>query len=526
MQAQHNIQIVPLPAHLQAMEGSFTVDVNTRLVFDDTNTDLRETAEYFSAQINRLSGLNLLKQTGSKQIKLLIGDTLSSSAEGYTLRVTPQRIEIGAAAGTGIFYGLQSLLQTLPAIRTNAPLNIPAMEITDEPRFPWRGFMLDVSRHFFSVETIREMIDLMARFKMNRFHWHLTDDQGWRIEIKAYPKLTGVGAWRQEKEGAQFYEKDTAYLAGKPTYTYGGYYTQEQIKDIVDYARVRGVQIVPEIEMPGHAGAALAAYPQYSCGKTPQEVPNIQASGNFDGFHSNYCPGNPATFTFLENILDEVIGLFPGEYIHIGGDEVDKSEWKQCAACQALMKKEGLKNEEQLQSHFIRRIEDYLISKNRKMIGWGEILEGGLAPEATVMSWIGEKRGIEAAKMKHDVIMCPSDPMYLNRHQTDSFQYEPKAATFSINTLQRVYEYDPVPAALTTAEQQYILGSQALVWTEFIPTVEHLEYMVLPRLCALAEMVWTPKEKQDYRSFQHRLKPQLKAFEQQGIRYFGKTPGL
>lgn len=525
MEAQNSVKIIPLPVELKETHEPFVIDSKTYLKFDRENKELGALAHYFKRRVERISGLKLSTNPAyqeGKTIHLSIQPETEMGKEGYSLDVQAAKIEIKAATRSGIFYGMQSLLQTLPAIRTNQQLIVPGMRVKDHPRFSWRGFMLDVSRHFYSPETIKEMIDLMSTFKMNTLHWHLTDDQGWRLEIKKYPKLTSVGAWRQEKEGAIFYNKDTSYLKGKPTYLYGGYYTQEQVKDLIAYAQERNVTIVPEIEMPGHSGAALAAYPQYSCNQMPQEVPNIEASGDFDSFNSNYCPGNPATYTFLKNVLTEVMALFPSTYIHIGGDEVDKTEWKKCSSCQALMKREHLKNEEELQSYFIKKIEDFIISKNRKMVGWGEILEGGLAPEATVMSWIGEKRGIEAAKMQHDVIMCPSDPLYFNRYQTDSIQYEPLAAKFSINTLKRVYEYDPVPKQLNTQEQKYIIGSQALIWTEFISSVEHLEYMLLPRMCALAEIVWTPRKQQNFESFKDRLQPRLKAFEETGIRYFNK----
>lgn len=523
--AQQTVNIVPLPKELQVNDGSFAINENSSLLFNSGDKKVATSADFFVQHVQKISGIKLKKNSNIKfgnSISFNIRNISDLGSEGYTMSVTPRQIKIEANTSAGIFYALQSLIQTLPSIRTNEALQVPCMQVQDTPRFGWRGLMLDVSRHFFSTETVKEIIDLMAMFKMNVLHWHLCDDQGWRLEIKKYPKLTSVGAWRMEKEGALFYNKDTSSLAGKPEFKYGGYYTQQQVKEIIDYAAFRNITVVLEIEMPGHSGAALAAYPQYSCEGTPQPVPNIQMSGNFYSFHSNYCPGNPETFTFLENIITEVTQLFPSKYIHIGGDEVNKKDWKACAKCQSLMKRGHLKNEEELQSYFIRKMEKFIISKGKRMIGWGEILEGGLAPEATVMSWIGEKSGIEAAKMKHDVIMCPSNPLYLNRHQTDSIQYEPYAPKFSINTLEKVYAYNPLPEALSADEQKYILGAQAVIWTEFIRPVEHLEYMLLPRMCALAETVWTPKEKQNFQSFKQRMKPRLTGFEQNGIRFFNK----
>lgn len=522
--AQEFSGIVPLPAEYKAIDGHFVIDKNTNIVFDSKNQELKKLANYFVSHIAKVSGVKLAvnakKNTNAIRLRLVQAKELGK--EGYRLQVAPSRINLEASDRAGIFYGMQSIFQTLPAIRTNAALHVPAMQVVDKPRFGWRGFMLDVSRHFYSPDAIKDILDLMASFKMNVFHWHLCDDQGWRLEIKKYPKLTSIGAWRQEKEGAVFYEKDTAHLHGKNMYTYGGYYTQEQVKDIVAYAAMRNITVVPEIEMPGHSGAALAAYPQLSCTKRNVPVPNIVNSGYLNTLQSNYCPGNDSSFIFLQDVLTEVMQLFPSKYIHIGGDEVDKKDWKACASCQALMKKENLKDEEELQSYFIKRMSKYITSTGHKMIGWGEILEGGLAPDATVMSWIGEKRGIEAARLGHDVIMTPSNPLYLNRYQTDSIQYEPKAAKYSINTLEKVYAYNPLPQALTAKEQQHILGAQAVIWTEFIRSVDHLHYMLLPRMCALAEVVWTPKEKQDFNAFKQRMKPRLAAFEQSGFRFYNK----
>lgn len=516
--AQAQSPIIPQPVQIQLHKGSFVIDKNTSLQVAD-NKGLAALAAYFTNQISRISGDTLpLQQKRAKTIQLSISEIDGIGTEGYKLSVTPYSIQVKANTPVGLFYGVQSLLQYLPAIRTNEPLQIPAMDITDYPRFGWRGLMLDVSRHFYSVEAIKEILDLMALYKMNVFHWHLCDNEGWRLEIKKYPKLTSVGAWRKEVPGAVFYKKD-ATLTGEP-YVYGGYYTQEQAKEIVAYAQARNITVVPEIEMPGHSGAALSAYPQFSCTQQEQEVPNAATSaGVLNDAQVNYCAGNDSAFAFLENILSEVMAIFPSEYIHIGGDEVDKKYWKQCLKCQKRIQTEGLKNEEELQSYFIHRIERYLLAHNRKVLGWDEILEGGLAPSATVMSWRGEKGGIAAAKQRHNVIMSPSNPLYLNRYQAGP-EGEPYAAKFSINTVQKVYDYNPYPEELSKAETMYIIGGQAAVWTEFIPSIEHLEYMLLPRLPAIAEALWSPVEQKDFESFVKRLNRwHFNSWQQNGIRF-------
>jgi hexosaminidase len=371
---------------------------------------------------------------------------------------------------------------------------------------------LDVSRHFFGPELIKEYIDLIASYKMNVFHWHLVDDQGWRIEIKKYPKLNTVGSWRVDQTDKIWGSRPQAKQAEQPTY--GGYYTQQQIKEIIKYAAERNVTVVPEIEMPGHVASAIASYPELCCTQQPQ-LP--LTGGNYSNMSSNYCAGNDSVFQFLENVLTEVIDLFPSQYIHIGGDEVDKSPWKKCTKCQARIKKEGLKNEEELQSYFIKRIEKFVNSKDRKIIGWDEILEGGLAPSATVMSWRGEAGGIEAAKMKHDVIMTPGKPVYFDHYQAGP-EGEP-IAIGGMNTLKNVYDYEPVPKELNAEEAKHVLGAQANLWTEFITTSEHVEYMILPRMPALAEVVWSPRENRNWQSFNERLQNHLRAYGQKGLHY-------
>ena len=515
LMAQQSV-IIPQPVSLQFNSGNFTIDNNSALKFNKTDKALQEAASFFRSAINNISGIDLPYNTvKNKSVELKLINNAELGDEGYLLRITPASIEISANKKAGIIYGMQSLFQTLPAIRTNAALSIPCMEVKDYPRFKWRGMHLDVSRHFFGPELIKEYINLLSSYKMNTFHWHLIDDQGWRIEIKKYPQLTKVGAWRVDQNDKIWSSRPQA-KEGEPA-TYGGYYTQEQIKDIIKYAAERNVTIVPEIEMPGHVASAIASYPELSCTQQPQ-LP--LTGGNYTNMSSNYCAGNDSVFLFLQNVLTEVIDLFPSKYIHIGGDEVEKHPWKKCAKCQARIKTEGLKNEDELQSYFIKRIEKFIVSKNRKMIGWDEILEGGLAPEATVMSWRGEAGGIQAAKMNHDVVMTPGNPLYFDHYQAGP-EGEP-VAIGGMNTLRKVYDYDPIPKELNEAQAKYILGAQANLWCEYITTAEQVEYMVLPRMLALAEVVWTPKQNKDWQSFNKRLQTQFRSFEQRGLHY---SPG-
>ena len=510
---QAHINIIPAPVKCIENPGNFIFDRNMSVHFQITNRDLAAAVNFFNNSLNRVTGFSLpVNKVSKKLINLHLGSFKEIGDEGYFLTVTPVSISIKANTRKGIVYGLQSLLQLLPAIRTNADLKIPCMEVTDYPRFAWRGMHLDVCRHFFGPEFVKEYIDLIASYKLNTFHWHLTDDQGWRIEIKKYPLLTQTGAWRVDETNEIWGTRPQA-IPGKPA-TYGGYYTQEQIKDIIQYAADRNVTIVPEIEMPGHAAAAIASYPFLSCSQQPQ-LP--MTGGNYTNISSNFCAGNDSSFTFLENVLSEVIQLFPSAYIHIGGDEVDKSAWKACTKCQARMKAAGLQNEEQLQSYFIGRIEKFVNSKGRKIIGWDEILEGGLAPNAAVMSWRGEAGGVQAASLKHEVVMTPGTPCYFDHYQAGP-EGEPLAFG-GFNTLQMVYEYEPIPSNLDTASQRYILGAQGNLWTEYITTPLQIEYMLLPRMPALAEVVWTPKKKRNWADFNSRLPYHYNRFEQRGTQY-------
>lgn len=511
--AQQQVNIIPQPVNLRVSTGVFNFDSNLSINYSVADNGLKAAAVFFNSYVKAVCGFSLqVNIAKSKSIRLSLQKITGIGEEGYQLDVTPTGIAIKANTKAGIIYGMQSLFQTLPAIRTNAVVQIPCLEIVDYPRFKWRGMHLDVSRHFFSPDMVKEYIDLLASYKMNIFHWHLVDDQGWRIEIKKYPLLTAVGAWRVNQTDKIWGTEPIAKEGEKPTY--GGYYTQSQIKEIIEYAKERNVTIIPEIEMPGHVASAIASYPSLSCSQQPQ-LP--LTGGSYGNQTSCYCSGNDSVFLFLENVLNEMIDLFPSKYIHIGGDEVDKTDWKKCPRCQARIKAEGLKNEEGLQSYFIKRIEKYLIAKNKKLIGWDEILEGGLAPEATVMSWLGENGGIQAAKMNHDVIMTPRKSCYFNNYQAGP-EGQPKAGN-SMITLKTVYDYEPVPKELDTIGAKHVLGAEGCIWTEYIGNVEHLEYMALPRMPALAEVLWTPAKQKNWSQFNQRLQVLFKRYEQKGIRY-------
>ena len=508
--------IIPQPVSLRLGNDHFLINNETVLELAGDQKELKPAADFFISYIKGISDYTLAIKKAKRNVITLkkINNPLLGE-EGYTLLVNKDGIQIAANGRAGIVYGMQSIFQTLPQIQTNAKLQIPGMEITDYPRFKWRGMHLDVARHFFSPDMVKEYIDLMAAYKINTFHWHLVDDQGWRIEIKKYPALTDVGAWRVDQNKRVWSSRPLA-KPGEPA-TYGGYYTQKQIKEIIEYAAIRNVTIVPEIEMPGHVASAIAAYPQLSCSQHPQ-LP--LTGGDYGPVAANYCAGNEEVYTFLEDVLTEVLALFPSKYIHIGGDEVNKTAWKNCPKCQARMKTSGLKDEHELQSYFITRMEKFLIGKQRRMIGWDEILEGGLAPEATVMSWRGEAGGIEAAKMKHQVIMTPSNPVYFDQYQAGP-EGEPMAIG-GFNSLKEVYHYEPVPEEMTAEDAKYLLGAQANVWTEYIVTKSHLEYMVLPRMLALGEVLWSPAARKNWVDFSDRLKYHFNGFDQKGYHY---SPG-
>ena len=513
-----NYAIIPAPVSLVESGGDFVFSDKSRIIVTKLTDETRLAADFLAGLVGNPSDLEVAIEEGDKAKKdcvFMSIDTTVGNNEGYILDIRPKRITIKAGSASGLFYAIQTIRQLLPAEVEkhekveNISLSVPACIIKDEPRFAYRGMHLDVGRHMFPVEYIKRYIDMMALHKMNRFHWHLTEDQGWRIEIKKYPRLTEVGAFRKETIVGHGGTKP-AEFDGKP---YGGFYTQDEVRDIVRYARARFVTIIPEIEMPGHALAALASYPELSCTGGPFEV-----ATKWGVFNDVYCAGKEQTFHFLEDVLSEVIDLFPGEYIHIGGDECPKTRWEKCPFCQKRIRDEGLKNENELQSYFIKRIEKFLISRNRKLIGWDEILEGGLAPEATVMSWRGIAGGIEAARQGHDVIMTPGDYMYLDHYQADPV--DQPLAIGGYLPLERVYSYDPLPAELTVDEQKYILGLQGNLWTEYIPTPEQMEYMAYPRMFAVAETGWTPDRLKDFEDFLARFEVLRKRYDETGINYF------
>ncbi|GAB2537369.1 family 20 glycosylhydrolase [Spirosoma aerophilum] len=469
-----------------------------------TDASVKSVAQTFAGQVKVAHDLNLtvVPSTPALQkganIFFQLNKKLNLGDEGYKLTVTPGRVVAESSTSKGLFYAAQTMRQLLP-VGSSGTLSMPACAITDRPRFGYRGLMLDVGRHFMPVPFVKKFIDLMAMHKQNTFHWHLTDDQGWRIDIKKYPKLTQIGSKRAESIVGQYYQNYPQQFDGKPV---SGYYTQEEIKDVVRFAQSRFVTIIPEIEMPGHAQAALAAYPELGC----DPARGYQVFTKWGVSEDVYCPSEK-TFSFLQDVLTEVIALFPGKYIHIGGDECPKTAWKQSAFCQELMKKNNLKDEHELQSYFIRRIEKFLNSKGRSIIGWDEILEGGLAPNATVMSWRGTEGGIAAAKQKHTVVMTPGGTCYL-----DQYQGNPATEPLAIGgylPLDKVYGYEPMPAELLPAEQKYVLGVQGNIWTEYIPTPEDVEYMAFPRAIALAEVAWMQPSVHNFEDFAQRLKNHL-----------------
>ena len=466
------VNLIPKPEQMTMTGGTFTVD-----------------------------SLALFGGQSSRNIKTVIDEAWSGNPEGYQLDVTPGGIDLRAGSPDGLFYGMQTLRQLY------AGGEVPCVSIRDNPRFGYRGLHLDVSRHFFSKEEVMKLLDVMSFYKLNTLHMHLTDAGGWRIEIDKYPKLTSETAFRTESDWRKWWDgRDRKYLPEGTPGAYGGYYTKEDIREIVKHAASKHINIIPEIEFPGHSEEVLMTYPELSCSGKPYQ-------------NGDFCIGNELSFTFMEDVLAEVIDLFPSEYIHVGGDEAGKSAWKKCPKCQALMKEKGMKNVDELQSYMIHRAEEFLNSKDRKLIGWDEILEGGLAPEATVMSWRGEDGGIKSARMGHDVVMTPGNYMYL-----DFYQADPKTQPYAIGgytPIKKVYSYDPVPAdSLTVEECRHILGVQANTWTEYIQTPEHLEYMMFPRALAVAEIGWTSQELRTWEDFKPRMNAHISKLQGMGIRTF------
>ena len=510
--------IIPAPAKMETHEGVFQLNSKTRICTDRAS---RATGEYLAERLRKATGYPIEISSRKPEAGAIQITTQDANAalgdEGYELNVTPTSAVIRAPKPAGAFYGAQSLLQLLPpevfgeTKSEGVAWQMPAVTIEDQPRFKWRGLMLDVGRHFFSKAEVERYLDTMAVHKLNTFHWHLVDDQGWRIEIKKYPKLTEVGAWRS---GVGFGLKKEDSIAYGSDGRYGGFYTQKEIREVVAYAAKLHINIVPEIEMPGHSVAALAAYPQFSCSGEPRTT-DAAAGVN----HGIYCPARPETYQFLQDVLTEVMRLFPSPYIHIGGDEVPKANWKKCERCQALIKSENLRGEHELQSYFVQRMEKFVSSQGRHLMGWSEIREGGLAKGAAIMDWIGG--GAEAAAEGHDVVMSPASPVsyaYFDYYQSKDTQSEPKAIGGFL-PLERVYQFEPIPAALKPELQPHILGAQGNLWTEYIATAACLDYMTYPRACAMAEVTWSPKAARDWDGFNSRLQTHLRRLKYAGVGY-------
>lgn len=512
-QAQE-LALIPQPEKLTIGTGNFSITSKTKIVL--AGSGLEQSAKFLNDYFQTFFGFKLAiqKSSDAKNNIVLNYEKMEHSIPGaYYLHINKEGVHIGGDNATGTFYGVQTLIQLLPFVKSNN-LVVPAVEIEDRPRFGYRGLMLDVGRHFFPLDYVKKFIDFVAMHKMNTMQLHLTEDQGWRIEIKKYPKLTSVGAYRNGTIIGHYPG------TGNDNTRYGGFYTQNEIKEMVKYAADRFVTIIPEIEMPGHASAAIAAYPQLSCfpdssTKHPSKVvwagseQGKQVQQAWGVYPDVFAP-TEYTFQFLQDVLDEILPLFPSKYIHIGGDECPKDAWKKSAFCQQLIKDKNLKDEHGLQSYFIQRIEKYLNSKGRQIIGWDEILEGGLAPNAAVMSWRGEKGGIAAAKEKHQVIMTPTGWAYFDYSQTKK---EDSLTIGGYLTVQKVYSYEPLPKELAADEVKYVMGAQANLWTEYIGNPRKLEYMLFPRLSAMSEVLWSPKSSKDWNSFEKRLQTQFKRYD-------------
>lgn len=506
-----NMGIIPAPVSLKKTNGEFILSRETKFLADSPgNKAVLFLADYLRGKkmLNIQPALNTTTGVPNSLVLTSAG-TDSLPPEGYRLTVTPQKITI-AGKGAGLFYGIQTLIQLMPSDDA-ATIKLPCVQIEDYPRFAYRGMMLDVCRHFFSVEFVKKYIDLMAAYKLNNFHWHLTDDQGWRIEIKKYPRLTEIGSQRAQTVIGNYHDRTPQQFDNTP---YGGFYTQDQIRDVVKYAADRYINVVPEIEMPGHSAAAIAAYPELSC--DPGQT--YKVAETWGVFKDVYCPTDK-TFDFLQDLLTEVMELFPSKYIHIGGDAVPKTAWQQSAYCQKMIRKLCLKNEEGLQSYFVQRMEKFVNSKGRSIIGWDEILEGGLSPNATVMSWRGEAGGIAAAQQNHDVIMTPGSGGLYFDHAQGKLSDEPLSIGGN-DPLSKPYNYNPTPAALTPGQQKHVIGVQANLWTEYIPTENKAEYMLLPRMLALSEIAWTPLANKNFDDFANtRLPLHLAKFDKDGFDY-------
>lgn len=507
--------LVPAPARIERTRGDFGLKPGSRIVTDPA---LAATAQYLAERLRGATGypLPIVDQAGSIPLASDIvlttnGARTNLGSEGYELLATPASVIVRAFDSAGMFYGVQSLLQLFPpAVFSPKPVQhvswrIAGVHIEDQPRFAWRGFMLDASRHFFTKSEIEQVLDLMALHKLNRFHWHLTDDQGWRIEIKKYPRLVEVGAWRRSIGYGLDPKSSTAY---GPDGRYGGYYSQADVREVVAYAQARHITIIPEIEMPGHSSAALMAYPEFAC-----PVPELDQEKRAPDV---YCAGNEKTFAFLEDVLSEICELFPGRYIHVGGDEVSKRTWRDCPLCQARLARENLKDLDGLETYFIKRISQFLQTKGRSLIGWSEISRGELPSHATVMDWLGG--AAEVATHGYDVVRCPNTYCYFDYYQSRERSSEPPASGAYL-PLERVYSFEPLPQGLAPSAQNHILGAQANLWTEYVPSLAQAEYMMFPRLCALAEVAWSPANRRDGNDFRQRLEQHLKRLDRLKVNY-------
>ena len=509
-----NYEVVPMPLEINTtQQASFLLKSGVTVYYPAGNEKMQRNAESLASYVKAQTGIELQVQAGEGGkggIVLQLG-LANDNPEAYQLKVDASQVVISSPSEAGVFYGIQTLRKAVD-VAEGSNVELPAVEIKDQPRFGYRGMMLDVGRHFFSMDEIKTYIDMMALHNINRFHWHLSEDQGWRIEIKKYPKLTEIGSMRKETVIGH----NSGKYDGKP---YGGFYTQEQAKEIVAYAAERYITVIPEIDLPGHMQAALAAYPELGCTGGPYEVwTQWGVSDNV------LCAGNDQTIQFIKDVLAEIVEIFPSEYIHVGGDECPKVKWSTCPKCQARIKALGLKSdnkhtkEERLQSYVIHEAEEFLNSKGRKMIGWDETLEGGLAPNATVMSWRGEAGGIEAAKQHHDVVMTPNTYLYFDYYQSKDTETEPMAIGGYL-PIERVYSYEPMPKSLSPEEQKYIVGVQANLWTEYIPDFKQVQYMVLPRMAALSESQWCAPEKKNYEAFLQRVSRLVNIYAKNGWNY-------
>ena len=516
--ASADVHIVPRPASVELNKGEFRLNEDVRIVFEADWPEAKPLAAYLQSVLQPATGFTLPvspsdKADASGNAIVLTLLRRNAAAEAYKLRVNSDGVRIAASQAAGLFYGIQTLRQLLPpailsdAVVESVTWNVPCVAIKDQPRFVWRGMLLDVARHFLPMDVLKKCIDTIALHKMNSLQLHLTDDQGWRIEIKKYPKLTEVGAWREETVVGHAAKEPVTYDGKR----HGGFYTQGEIRELVAYAQERFVNIVPEIEMPGHAQAAIAAYPEL--GNTGETLP-VHTTW---GINDNIFNAEESTILFLQDVLEEVLDLFPSTYIHIGGDEATKTQWKLSPAAQARIKELGLKDEDELQSYFIRRMDTFLTERGRRLVGWDEILEGGLAKGATVMSWRGVKGGIAAAQAGHDVVMAPNTHTYFDYYQGDP-ALEPLAIGGNL-PLERVYGFHPIRSAFSKKEAAHILGVQAQLWTEYIATPDYLEYMAWPRMCALAEIAWTPKDDREYADFSQRLDTHTKRLDAMKVNY-------